>query len=252
MLIPHLDRQSRPGPPCVACPLRRMNVFKRNSADELAFLQSFKQAHVAVAAGQPIVWQGQPASLSTLFSGWAFRFKSLSDGRRQILNFVMPGDLIGLQDQSHEVSPHGVEALTDVELCRFDTDKLWTLYSRFPKLGYDVTWLAAHEESMVDENLLSVGRRSAAERIATLMLHLYKRAIAIGMGREGRVPWPINQQHIADAVGLSLVHTNKTLRRLYRQGLFAVEEGWLYLPDPAALGRLADYYEQPVPQRPLI
>lgn len=241
-----------PGVACTACPLRQMAVFKPCAEEELRFLQTFKEAHVTVAAGQPIVWQGQPATLSTLFSGWAFRFKSLSDGRRQILNFVLPGDLIGLQDQSHEVSPHGVEALTQVELCRFDTDRLWTLYSRFPKLAYDVTWLAAHEESLVDENLLTVGRRSAAERVAMLMLHLYKRSVALGLGQQGRVPWPVNQQHIADAVGLSLVHTNRTLRKLYRQGLFAVDEGWLYLPDPGALGRLADYYEQPVPRRPLI
>lgn len=239
-------------PSCTACPLRQMAVFKPISQDELLFLQSFKEAHITVAAGQPIVWQGQAATLGTVYSGWAFRFKSLTDGRRQILNFVLPGDLIGLQDQSHEVSPHGVEALTDVELCRFDTGRLWTLYSRFPKLAYDVTWLAAHEESMVDENLLTVGRRSASERIAMLMLHLYKRAVALGLARQGRVPWPVNQQHIADAVGLSLVHTNRTLRKLYRQGLFAVEAGWLYLPDPGALGRLADYYEQPVPRRPLI
>ncbi|MEF7614614.1 Crp/Fnr family transcriptional regulator [Aquincola sp. MAHUQ-54] len=252
MLIPIPARSVAPAVSCLSCPLRATGAFKRNTPEELAFLQSFKQAHVAVAAGQAIVWQGQPAPLSTLFSGWAFRFKLMSDGRRQILNFVLPGDLIGLQDQSHELSPHGVEALTDVELCRFDEDRLWTLYRRFPKLGYDVTWLAAHEESLVDENLLSVGRRNAAERIAALMVHLYKRAVSLGMAREGRVPWPVTQQHIADAVGLSLVHTNKTLRRLYRQGLFAVDEGWLYLPDPNMLHQLADYYAQPVPQRPLI
>lgn len=238
--------------PCTACPLRRLEVFRRNTPEELEFLDRFKEAHLVYEAGHAIVWQDRPALLGTMFSGWAFRHKTLPDGRRQILNFLLPGDLVGLQDQSHELSPHGVEALTQVELCRFDGDRLWTLYSRFPKLGYDVTWLSAHEESLVDDNLLSVGRRTAAERIAALMVHLYRRARAVGLGEDGRVPWPVTQQHIADAVGLSLVHTNKTMRRLYRAGHFRVDDGWLLLPAPRELGALADSVVRPVPRRPLI
>jgi CRP-like cAMP-binding protein len=232
--------------------LRKLGAFKPNPPDEIQFIQSFKRAHVSVGAGQAIVHEGVRAGLFTLYSGWAFRFKSLSDGRRQILNLLLPGDLIGLQDQSNETSPHGVEAMTDVQLCQFAHDRIWDLYRQYPALGYDITWLAAHEEGLIDENLLSVGRRTAAERIASLLIHLYKRAASLGMLREGRVPFPLNQQHIADAVGLSLVHTNKTMRRLYKQGLFELKEGWLGLPQPRALSRLADYFDKPLPPRPLI
>lgn len=237
---------------CKECGLRRFAVFRPNTPQELAFIQEFKRRHMHLKAGKLIVREADAADLCTLYSGWAFRFKTLSDGRRQILNFLLPGDLIGLQDQVAESSPHGVEAVTDVQLCQFARDGLWELFRNHPSLGFDVTWLAAHEETMIDENLLSVGRRTALERIAVLLMHLYKRSVSLGVAVDGRVPFPINQQHIADAIGLSLVHTNRTLRRLHKLGLYRVGDGWLTLPKPLALERLAEYYESPVPTRPLI
>src|SRR3569832_1556010 len=110
----------------------------------------------------------------------------------------------------------------------------------------------AHEELIVDENLLSVGRRSAAERIAMLLIHLYKRSESVGLGGPDGVPFPLIQQHYADALGLSLVHTIKTLNRLQAMGLFTLGNGWLKLTNPAAMARLADYYALPLRARPLI
>ena len=89
------------------------------------------------------------ALLSTLLAGWAFRFKTVPDGRRQILNFLLPGDFIGLQQEFADGSGHGVEALTDTALCVFPRDGLWDLFRQFPSLGYDLTWLAAREEGML-------------------------------------------------------------------------------------------------------
>jgi CRP-like cAMP-binding protein len=117
-----------------------------------------------------------------------------------------------------------------------------------------VTWLTAHEESLVDDTLLSVGRRSAEERIAMLLIVLFKRAAALlpDAGANG-VPFPLTQQHIADGLGLSLVHTNKTLRKLEARGLHRIKDGWLHLVDVKALARLADLYGDGRPaQRPLI
>jgi CRP-like cAMP-binding protein len=107
-------------------------------------------------------------------------------------------------------------------------------------MAYDVTWLAAHEESLVDENLLGVGRRSAAERIASFLVQIYRRALPLyGDNGEG-VPFPINQQHISDALGLSIVHTNKTLRKLAKQGFYEIVQGRLKLLDIKALKVLGD------------
>lgn len=239
--------------PCRHCPLRTLNSFRPNSEAELAFIQSLKKQEVNLSAGMQIVAEGaQTGELYTLLHGMAFRYRTLSDGRRQILNFLFPGDLIGLQEQIAVNSPHGVESLTDVKLCAFAGDNLWELYRKHPQLGYDITWLAAHEEHIVDDNLLSIGRRTAQERVAMLLIHMFKRAEYSGLAVAGSVLFPINQQHIADALGLSLVHTNKTLRRLEKLGLHKIENNRLRLLQPGVLQRLADYFALPLRARPLI
>jgi len=243
--------------PCSECPLRRLPLFVPHAADELALIESLKQEQVAFRADTTVIHEGQhDGPLYTLLSGWAFRYKTLSDGRRQILNFLLAGDFIGVQQKMSDVTVHGVQALTDVALCVFRRDALWELHRRAPTLGFGVTWLTAHEESIVDDTLLSVGRRSATERIATLLILLYKRAAALEaqphLTAKG-VPFPLTQQHIADALGLSLVHTNKTLRGLEGRGLHRIEDGRLRLLDMNALTRLADLYgDSPPPPRPLI
>lgn len=240
--------------PCAACPLRQLPSFRANEPKEIDFIQRFKQAHRALRSGSTLVHERRAAGeLFTLFSGWAFRYNTLSDGRRQILNFLLPGDFFGLQERLGEMSPHGVEALTDVELCVFPAAGLWDLFKNHPGLAYDITWLAAHEERIVDMNLVSVGRRSAAERVAMLLIHLHKRASQLGLvDDEGGVPFPMNQTHVADALGLSLVHTNKTMSRLRQLDLYALRGDRLYLHQPHALQQLADYYESPLPSRPLV
>ena len=241
--------------PCQACPLRAQPAFHDKPDDQVAFIQAMKTDHLTFAPGDAIIRQGsRSAQLFTLFSGWAFRFKEMSDGRRQILNFLLPGDLVGFQNRVFEESPWGVEALTPVEVCVFARSRIWDLYRGYPELAYDVTWLTAHEESLVDENLLTAGRRSAAERVAMLMMHLAKRVAVLRPAVAAGAPFdiPINQSHIADALGLSLAHTNKTLKALEKRGLFRFAAGRLEMVNPKALARLADYFDQPVGQRPLI
>jgi len=235
--------------------LRTLPLFLPLADGELALIESLKRDQTMVRADASIIHEGQTnAPLYTLLSGWAFRFKTLSDGRRQILNFLLPGDFIGVQQKMADSSAHGVHALTDVMLCVFQRDALWELHRSAPKLGFSVTWLTAHEESVVDDALLSVGRRSAEERIATLLVLLYKRAAALQPEAvTSGVPFPLTQQHIADALGLSLVHTNKTLRKLERRGLHRISEGRLQLLDIKSLTRLADLYGDGLPEpRPLI
>jgi CRP-like cAMP-binding protein len=85
-----------------------------------------------------------------------------------------------------------------------------------------------------------------------LLMHLYRRAERLGLAQDGTVAFPLSQQHIADALGLSLVHTNKTLRRLHKLGLHSIENGRLRLLNSKALVRIADYYDRPLRRVPLI
>src|ERR1700677_4296988 len=239
--------------PCDECALRACGLFRPVTAEELEALNHLKRDHVTVSAGAQIIRAGDDSpELYTLYSGWAFRFKTLPDGRRQILNFLLPGDLIGLQAAMFDAALHGIEALTEVQLCVLPRRKVWALFGAMPGLAFDVTWLGSREESIVDENLTSVGRRTAAERVAALIISLYKRVKALGLVADETFAFPLTQQHVADALGLSLVHTNKTLARLRRMGMFSQTNGALTLRNPRILERVAQYFDEEVPQRPLI
>lgn len=207
--------------PCAKCPLRRQEIFRKFSAEELAFVQSFKSGELVVEAGTTIFSEGTNSPhLYTVLSGWAFKYKTLENGRRQVLNFAMPGDFLGLQASILDVIGHSVEALTDATLCVFPREKLWSIYEKHTGLAFDVTWLAAREESILGDYLLTVGQRRAGERIAFVLLHLFHRARQLGLTKGNAVSLPITQEHLSDTIGFSLVHTNKTLKQLRRLGAF--------------------------------
>jgi CRP-like cAMP-binding protein len=228
-------------------------LFKPVTPKELATINDMKKQHIMLPAGAEIIRAGDDSpELYTLYSGWAFRFKTLPDGRRQILNFLLPGDLLGLQAAMFDATLHGIEALTEVQLCVLPRRDVWALFGEMPGLAFDVTWLGAREESTVDENLTSVGRRSAVERVAALIVALYKRNKLLGLVSDDSFAFPLTQQHVADALGLSLVHTNKTLAKLRRMGMFTSTNGTLTLVNPRVLERVAQYFEEEIPKRPLI
>ena len=247
-LVPATDRH-----PCKDCPLRGNPAFRDFEPAQLAFVESFKAGELEVPAGSTILRQGERSdSLYTVLKGWGYRFKTLDDGRLQILNFVMPGDLIGLQGAVLEEMGHSVEASSDMTLCVFERRKLWTLFSEFPSLAYDLTWLASREERLLDEHLVSLGRRSAVERVAHVLLLLHDRAVETGAAAHGSMPFPFSQQQLADTLGLSLVHTNKTLRKLTDRGVVAWRARTFVLLDRDALCEIAKYDYAAMKPRPFI
>jgi CRP-like cAMP-binding protein len=234
--------------PCERCPLRKREVLRDFTAKEVEFVANFKSGELNIEAGTNILLQGtNSAHLYTILSGWAFRYKTLADGRRQILNYAMSADLIGLQGSVNDEMQHSVEALTDTILCVFPREKLWSLYTDFPTLAFDVTWLAAREEQLLDEHLLSIGRRSAIERLAYLLFALYQRADEAGLTKNNSIQFPFTQQHVADTLGMSLVHTNKTLKRLVATKAVRWKDRLFEMLDREALARLAKY--EPPTQR---
>lgn len=236
--------------PCEICPLRAKPHFRDFTPEELAFVSRFKRGELVIEPGGTILSEGsRNEQLFTLLSGWAFRFKTLEDGRRQILNYLLPGDLVGLQGTILGEMEHSVESLSPVVLCVFRRDQLNTLFENHPGLAFDVTWLASREERMLDEHLLSIGRRSATERAAYLIAFLAQRAERTGLAG---TPIPITQQHVADTLGLSIVHTNKTLRKLAAQGLIRWHGRACEVLDLDGLASLAGWSGLGERRRPLI
>ena len=238
---------------CTACPLRELEVFKGRNRSEVAFIERFKAGENAAPAGATILKEGSHNErLFTVLSGWVFRYRTLEGNRRQIINYALPGDFLGLQATIDDVMSHGIEALSDVTLCHFDRDKLWTLYADHPRLAYDMTWIAARQERSFEEQLLTLGQRTAFERIAYLLWHLFDRARDVGLVVGNTVSLPVRQQHIADTLGLSLVHTNKTLQKIREDGAIDIQDRALHVRDEARLIRLGRVDTSLSSQRPLI
>lgn len=238
---------------CETCPLRKMSHFRDFTSDELDYIGEFKTGELNTDKGSTILVEGShSAHLFTLLSGWGFRYKVLEDGRRQILNYVLPGDLIGLQGSITGEMEHSVEALTDLTLCVFERDRISKLFKNHPELAYDITWIAAREERILDEHLLSIGRRTALERSAYLLSFLHFRATAIQNEEPKRVYLPVTQQHLADTLGLSIVHTNKTVRKLSDRKLVKWLDRGCEVIQPDGLAELAGWVPDSEKKRPFL
>lgn len=233
--------------------MRCSGHFRSFSPTELDFIGGFKRGELVSDAGSSILLEGTHSPhLYTVISGWGFRYKTLEDGRRQILNYVLPGDFIGLQGSVLSEMAHSVDALSDMILCVFERKRLYALYETHPELAFDITWLAAREEQMLDEHLLSVGRRTAAERAAYLLAFLFERAAAVALfSKKNRIA-PLTQQHVADTLGLSLVHTNKTLRKLSDRGAIDWHDSGFEIKDVDQLKEIAHWEGLPEIARPFI
>ena len=206
--------------PCALCPLAACRGLRSLDPEQVAYMERFKQGELSIDRGTQVLVQGQrSAHVFTVLEGVLIRFKLLEDGRRQIVNFMFPGDLVGLQAAMGEPLAHGVEALTGARLCVFGRDRFAELVKNHPELGYDVIWLAAKEEAALEEHLVALGQRTARERIAYLAVFLVQRAIETGLAQNNAVALGVTQTQIADMLGLSLVHTNRTMQALRQSNL---------------------------------
>ncbi len=221
--------------PCDACPLQSRKGLRPLAEPEIHFMKSFKMGEINISRGAPLLMQGSTTPhLYTVLSGVLIRTRLFEDGRRQILNFMFPGDLVGLQGAMNEPLEHGVEAMTDVTCCVFSRGGMPLLYRDQPSLGFDVTWLASKQEAELDNHLSAVGRRSARERIIYLALFLVQRAKATGVAKADSVSLSITQAQIADMLGLSIIHVNRSIRALRSSRLIEWSQTEIAIPDWSA------------------
>ncbi|MGB3406614.1 MAG: Crp/Fnr family transcriptional regulator [Jannaschia sp.] len=237
---------------CEHCPLRRSRLFLPHSGEDTRFMQRFKVGEMTIDPGTTLLMQGaNAAQLFTALRGMGLRYQTLEDGRRQVLNFVLPGDFIGLQAGVMGEMQHSVEASSAMTLCVFDRAGLWSLFKSQPERAFQMTWLAAVEEHFLGETLTSVGQRTAIEAVAWALTKLMQRGEMTGLAKDGAMRMPYRQQDLADALGLSLVHTNKTLARLRDRQLANWQDGYLRIRDLSALATVAGTDLDALPKRPL-
>jgi len=241
-----LDLQEKyPLPHCEICSVRDLALFCPLTPNEIPQAKNYRRAFRDLKAGSLIFRQGDPHhEVYTLHSGWAYLFQNLPNGGRQILRFLLPGDFFGFQANVGDGARlHSAKALTDVGLCEFSDADLLEMFQRHIELGIRLTWMTAQDEIFDYEHLVSLGRRSAQERIAYLLLELFDR---IRLREEApdeirTVDLPLTQELIADACGLTQVHVNRILKSLQEQDIVHFKRPKLEVPDVERLAAIANF-----------
>ncbi len=224
---------------------RKLGTFMELSPAETRCLEGLQTKPVRIKAGEALVREGESGHLAyVLQSGWACSFKLLPDGGRQIITFPLPGDCVGLRSVLLRTSDHSFSALTDVTVCGVDGARMMQIFSEFPRLGAAILWAASRDEAMVVEHLVSIGRRTAMERMAHFFLELAERLRLVGLATEREFICPLNQYVLADALGLSAIHVNRVLRQLREQQLLTYKAHRVTILDAKKLKVLAGFQDQ--------
>lgn len=219
----------------------KLGAFVALSEVELTVLEELHKRRRTFVAGRDLVYQGQSDQAAyILISGWACSYKLLHDGQRQIVDFQIPGDFLGLRSVVLHISDHSIEPVTDIEVTEVDVADLMQAFSQTPRLTTAVLWAASRDEAMVVEHLMNVGRREASQRVAHFLLELGARLSLVGMGTKEGYACPLSQYLLADALGLSSVHINRVLRKLREAGMMTFRNGYVTFDD---YDRLVDYAE---------
>jgi len=173
--------------------------------------------------------------------GWLSRYKIMHDGSRQIVDFVLPGQIFGLQACVFNKSLYSVAAITECSVSAIPLDVIDDVFDRNAGLAKVLFWSAAYESAILAEHLIDAARRSAYERISHLLLELFVRLQVAGMTSGMSFHMPLTQELIGDALGLTTVHVNRTLHALREDKLIALEDRLVTILDFEALSLLSDF-----------
>lgn len=221
---------------------RKLAAFVALAPEELAVLARLHQRRRTFVAGIDLVHQGQSDQAAyILANGWVCSYKIQPDGSRQIVDFQIPGDFLGLRSVLLHTSDHGIEPIVDIEAAEVLVSDLLDAFAKTPRLAAAVLWAASRDEAMVVEHLVGLGRRTADERMAHFLLELGARLALVGMGSKAGYACPLTQYQLADALGLSAVHVNRVLRKLREQGLVTFQDGQVIFDDYRGLVEVAQF-----------
>jgi CRP-like cAMP-binding protein len=192
-------------------------------------------------------------SLCFVKEGYAMRYKLLRNGKRQILNVIVPGDLIGFPVSLFDRSTYSVIALSDLKFNVCSIDSYVGLCFERPQFGLALTWLAVQEGAIYAEHIVNIGRRTPIERLAHFLLEIHSRLSTVGLAEKTSFDLPFSQEVLADVLGLSVPHLNRVMQQLRTEKLISSQGRLVELIDATSLQTLAHYQPStlaPIPVPP--
>jgi CRP-like cAMP-binding protein len=225
-----------------------MTVFKRRlgqyvsvNDDAWSSFDELERQEQVFEPGDDLVTEGDEINnVYILYEGWAIRYRLLEDGRRQIVNFMLPGDVFDLQSLADLRADHSVTAITNCRTAVISSSTFVEMLKKSAWLASAFWWSAVQEESILREQIVRIGRRSARERIGHLLLELQRRYCGATGNEVNQLTVPLTRADIADALGLTPVHVSRTMSGMRKAGLIAEDRrGQISILDPDRLSRLS-------------
>lgn len=226
-----------------ASPLvRRLGRAVLLTTEEVDFLETMQVNQATIARGQEFVVDGEPLRVTFLVRhGWVIRYKITPAGRRLIIGVSLPGDFIGLHVNFNYLSIFAASALTNVSLALIEPVRILEIHRRFPVLASGLDWMTVRHSNILAEHKVSLGARTAAQRILHFLLELWIRLEQVGLATGEGFEIELTQEQIGDCMGLSTVHVNRSLSRLAKDDLIRMEKGRVRFPDVSRAVSYADF-----------
>ncbi|MGX5776107.1 Crp/Fnr family transcriptional regulator [Methylorubrum zatmanii] len=216
--------------------VRKLENFVRLSAEERQALERITQPTRRLGAREDVIRDGdRPRHVNVILEGWACRYKQLEDGRRQVISIFLPGDLCDPHVFVLRKMDHSLGTLTPVVIAEVSETAIREVVHQYPRIGEALWWEMLVTAAVQREWTVSLGQRLATERLGHLFCELFLRLRAVGMTNETSCEFPITQADLGDAMGLSTVHINRTLKELRASGLIRLRGRQLTIPDLPAL-----------------
>ena len=250
-----LKINTQPHTDCTTCSIRQMALFQGVPQNQLEWTQHYRENQYTIAAGSTLFHHGDHTQhVYTIYDGWFALHQMTAAGKRQILRFALPGDFIGFQVDCNGETSHTASAITNGILCAFPRYKLTKMMEEQPKISESLITIVSRDMSLCQQHFFGMTQKTAIESISFLLLELYHRMQAklghqTGGKQTNTIPFPLTQEDIGDATGVTKIHTNRVFRELKKKKLIECSHKKLVILDEGALTDIAqfdlDYIKNP-------
>ena len=222
--------------------VQKLTGFAKLTTRAVAALEASTDQPQAIKPRQDLIREGdRPGPVFVVLEGWAIRYKVLPSGSRQIMAFLMPGDACDLNIGMLAEMDHSIQTVTQAKVARIAGEAMSDLMTTHPCIARAMYVAQLVDEGTLRAWIVSLGRRSSAERAAHLLLELYVRGVRISATQDDEIELPLSQVVLADALGMTPVHINRVLQELRQSGAIMLRRGVLRIQDPAALTRISGF-----------
>jgi len=212
------------------------------TSEEVEYLETMQVNQASVDKGDEFLHDGEPLRLTFLIrSGWVMRYRITAGGRRLIIGISLPGDFIGLHVNFKNSSIYSAAALTNSSLALIEPVRILEIHRRFPVLASGLDWMTVRHTNILAEHKVSLGARTAAQRILHFLLELWTRLEQVGLANGKGFELELTQEQIGDCMGLSTVHVNRSISRLCKENLVRIDKGMVTFPQVNRSVSFADF-----------